>query len=428
MGRFGVLAQLVERDDGIVEVIGSIPLYSIYNIFEVHMALLQNLSDPGVDAIFGIQDEYRKDKRTCKVNLTVGVYIDEDRQPPAVMRAIKEAERRLTDAEKTKSYIGIAGDDQYLALTQDIVLGDIDSSNIVRIQTVGGTSALRSGFEFLRKNGYSNVSLSNPTWANHKQIVGNLDYTVHTYPYMDTIKNFDLLVEHLKGLPEKTVCLFQARCHNPTGVDFTKDQWRQISLLCKENNLFPFFDSAYQGFADSLEEDNWSMRHFLEEGHEMFVAHSYSKSFALYNDRIGALFVRVKDKTLAQIVKRHIMKIIRVSYSNPPAHGSQSIKTILNDGELYKVWVEELQAQRERINDIRLRFSDKMKPYFEKDVINQIAKGRGFFCMLPLNREQIDRLKGEFGVYMTYSGRISLPGLAKDCIDYVVESIATVKG
>lgn len=421
-----MLAQLVERYNGIVEVIGSTPLHSNYKGRDI-MAF-QDLADPGVDAIFGIQDEYRQDNRTCKVNLTVGVYIDEDGNPPAIMEAIKQSEKDLITTEKTKNYLSIAGDTEYLNLTGKLVLGDVDTSRVVKIQTVGGTSALRTGFEFLKKSGYNNVLLSNPTWANHNQIVANLGYQVMKYDYFDSLKDFDGFIKQLKALPEKTVCLLQARCQNPTGVDYSKDQWKQISEVCKERKLFPFFDSAYQGFADSLEEDNWVIRYFFDQGHEMFVAHSFSKSFALYNERVGALFVCAKEANLTEIIKRHIMKIIRINYSNPPSHGSSSIKHILSDGDLYRVWIEELSKQRERINHIRKTFAEKVKPLFGEKISERIECGRGFFTLLPLSVEEIRRLKEEFGVYMTNSGRISLPGLRSDCIDYVVESIAKIKG
>ncbi|MCH9621169.1 MAG: Aspartate aminotransferase [Chlamydiia bacterium] len=392
------------------------------------MSFIDDLINPGIDAIFGIQDEYKKDNRSSKVNLTAGIYLDEDKRPPAVMEAIKLAEQKLNKEETTKNYLSIVGDSNYLQMTEKLVLGDVDSSRIVKIQTIGGTSALSTGFHFLKDNGYENVSLSDPTWANHKQIVAKQGYRVFTYPYFDSIKNFEIFVDHLNSLPKKTICLLQARCHNPTGIDFSKEQWKIISKICLEKNLFPFFDSAYQGFADSLEEDNWVIRYFFEQGHEMFVAHSYSKSFALYNERVGALFVCIKDPGLSEVVKRHISKIIRVNYSNPPSHGSSTIKYVLNDGSLYQIWIDELSKQRNRINDIRKRFADKIKPIFGKELKDQIMSGRGFFCMLPLTKEQIHRLKVEFGVYMTNSGRISLPGLTMDCIDYVVQSIEKVKG
>ena len=205
------------------------------------MAIIDHIQDPGSDAIFGIQTEYRKDVRKEKVNLTVGVYVDEDGGSPPIMAALKMGEQKHLAMETTKNYLSIAGDSEYLALTAKLVFGDLDFQRAAMIQTVGGTSALRTGFEFLRKNGYSGVSLSNPTWANHKQIVANLDYKVYSYPHIQGIKDFAIICDHVRSLDDTTVVLLQAKCHNPTGLDFTKEQWVEISQICKEKNLFPFY-------------------------------------------------------------------------------------------------------------------------------------------------------------------------------------------
>ena len=392
------------------------------------MAIADSLQDPGTDAIFGIQMEYQQDTRESKVNLTVGVYVGEEGYFPPVMRALRLAEERVVAGETTKNYLGIGGDQEYLSLTAKLIFGEVDASQFAMVQTVGGTSALRTGLEFLRKNGHSKVSLSNPTWANHKQIVGNLDYEVFSYPQVEGVHNFQLVRDHLEGLEEGTVVLLQAKCHNPSGVDFSKEQWKEISAICTKRKLFPFFDSAYQGFATSLKEDAWAVQYFLEEGHEMMVAHSFSKSFAIYNERVGALFVAVKDGEIVPVIKRNLERIIRVNYSNPPCHGSASVKEVLKEDSLRKIWLEELEEHRRRLNDIRERFGDALVPIFGRKVADTISNGNGFFCQVPLNREEIDRLKGEFGVYMTYSGRVSLPGLKRECFSYVVDAIATVKG
>lgn len=391
------------------------------------MALIDHMKDPGTDAIFGIQTEYRSDSRDFKVNLTVGVYEDEDGGDPPIMAALKLGEKKLLAQEETKNYLSIAGDPEYLSLTAKLVFGAIDLEKIAMIQTVGGTSALRSGFEFLRKNGYSSVSLSDPTWANHMQIVDNLEYKVITYPHIQGVKNFSIIRDHLRSLDEKTVVLLQAKCHNPTGVDFTKEQWQEISSICKEKKLFPFFDSAYQGFALSLNEDTWAIKYFLEQGHDIIVAHSFSKSFAIYNERVGALFVAVQDKLSVPLIKRNLMKMVRVNYSNPPFHGAGAIKEVLKDDELIKIWLDELESHRTRINDIRKRFGKALAPMFGQEVADQVSKGYGFFCEIPLTKQEISRLKEKFGVYVTGSGRISLPGLRGECFSYVIEALEKIK-
>lgn len=391
------------------------------------MALIDNIQDPGVDAIFGIQTEYRKDERDFKVNLTVGVYVEEDGGKPPIMKAIKNAEEKLLKDEITKSYLGIAGDQEYLSLTAKLVFGDIDQSEIAMIQTIGGTSALRLGFEFLRKNGLDQVSVSDPTWANHLQILNNLDYKIHTYDHREAAINFAVYLDHLNSLDNGSLILLQARNHNPTGIDFTKSQWKEISEICKKKNLFPFFDSAYQGFAQSLKDDAWAIRYFIEEGHDIIVAHSFSKSMALYNERVGALFVLFNDKNKTEIIKRNLMKIVRVNYSNPPFHGAAAVKNILKDDQLYAIWQAELKEHRERINHIRKKFANALIPFIEEKKVAEIANGNGFFCQVPFTKEEIDRLKHEFGIYMTYSGRISLPGLNENCFGYVIDSFKKIK-
>lgn len=391
------------------------------------MALIDNLKDPGTDAIFGIQSEYRKDERDFKVNLTVGVYIDENGGKPPIMKALKAAEKGLLDAEKTKSYLGIAGDKEYLSLTAELVFGKIDEERLSMVQTVGGTSALSTGFALLKKNGMTVVSLSDPTWANHKQIVGSLGYKTVTYPQVDGVKNFSLVRDHLNGLDQGTVLLLQAKSHNPTGVDFTKDQWKEICLICKEKDLYPFFDSAYQGFATSLKEDAWAVRHFVEAGLDVMVAHSFSKSFAIYNERVGALFVVQKDKSLVPVVSRNLEKLVRVNYSNPPFHGAAAIKAVLKDENLCKLWQAELDTHRERINLLRAKFGDSLQGIFGNDVAATIKEGHGFFCQVPLSKKEICRLKEEYAVYMTGSGRVSLPGLSDNSFAYVIDSIRKVK-
>ncbi len=391
------------------------------------MAFIHHLSDPGTDPIFGLQTEYRKDERDFKINLTIGVYTDEDGKPPAIMRVLKKAEEQLLKQESTKNYLGIAGDEEYLTLTAKLVFGDIDQECLAKIQSVGGTSALRTGFEFLKKNGFSHVSISDPTWANHHQILSDLGYTIVTYPHLKAMSDFSVLIDHLYSLPEKSAVLLQAKSHNPTGIDFTKEQWMQISQICKKRKLFPFFDSAYQGFAHSLREDTWAISYFVKEGHDLFVAHSFSKSFAIYNERVGALFAVIQDKNSMGLVMRNLLRLVRVNYSNPPAHGSSCIKSVLKSPELYELWVEELSEQRNRINSIRERLSIELKPIFGQSVYLQVRDGSGFFCELPLTLAEITQLKKEFGVYVTDSGRISLPGLLNKSFQYVIDSLKKVK-
>ena len=391
------------------------------------MSLIGNLLDPGTDPIFGIQTEYVKDARDFKVNLTVGVYIDEKGGKPSIMEALKEAEAKLLEEEKTKNYLGIAGDEEYLSLTAKLVFGDFDHNRLSMIQTVGGTSALKTGFELLKQGGFTDVSVSDPTWDNHHQILDSLNYKVHTYAHRKAALDFTIYEKHLKNLPNGSAILLQVCNHNPTGIDFTKEQWGIISKICKEKSHYPFFDSAYQGFAHSLGEDTWAVKFFVENGHDLMIAHSFSKSFAIYNERVGALFAVNKDTKDAELVKRNLMKIVRVTYSNPPAHGSSSIKYVLKDEKLKKMWERELNQNKDRINSNRKKLAKALEGLFKDTTAKEIGEGNGFFCQVPFTKEEIARLKEEYGIYMTGSGRISLPGLNDACFSYVIDSFKKIR-
>jgi len=392
------------------------------------MTITDNLEDPGTDPIFGIQTEYQQDLRPFKIDLTVGVYVGESEKKPSIFHSVKEAEKELIETETTKSYLSIAGDRVFLEKTAHLIFGECDLSKMAMVQTVGGTSALHLGWEFLKKRGFSTVSVSNPTWDNHLQILNALGYTPLSYPQLEGAFDFSLITNHLKSLPKKTVVLLQAKSHNPTGVDFTKKQWEELSTILKERDLFPFIDSAYQGFAHSIDEDAWLIRLLLKEKHEFFVAHSYSKSFGLYNERVGAFYGIFQNADQAKLVQSNLNRLVRVNYSNPPSHGSSVIKTILSNPKLKTSWIDELSGQRDRMNAIRNKLADALAPIFDENVILTIKKGHGFFCQLPLKRDEIYQLKKEYAIYMTQSGRISLPGLKESSFDYVLDSIRKVKG
>jgi aspartate/tyrosine/aromatic aminotransferase len=391
------------------------------------MAIVDRLNDPGTDPIFGIQTEYRQDLRDFKVDLTVGVYVPDEGGKPPIMSTLKQAERRLIEEETTKAYLSISGDREFLEATAKLIFNDADQSRMAMVQTVGGTSALHLGFEFLRKNGYKTASISDPTWDNHNQILSDLDYEIVTYPHQQAVEDFSILVKHLHELPEKTVVLLQSKSHNPTGIDFTKAQWEEISSILKARDLFPFIDSAYQGFSQSLEEDAYVIGFLLDQGHDLFVAHSFSKSFAIYNERVGAFYAVIKDPKQVGLLQRNLNRLVRVNYSNPPAHGALAIRNILNDPHLKALWEKELEGYRNRINGIREKFSAALTPIFGEKFSASIKNGYGFFCQIPFTVEQVSRLKKEFGVYLTNSGRISLPGLNSKSFDYVMDCIRKVK-
>ena len=337
-----------------------------------------DLEDPGVDPIYGIQNIISKDSRDV-INLTVGVYVPKKGGKPPVISAIKLAEKKLLEEEKTKSYLPISGDNDFLNLTAQLIFDKFDKNKICMVQSVGGTSALSTGFSFLKKNGITDVSVSNPTWANHMTILENFQFTIHRYHHMKAVRDFSVLISHLEGLAKNTIILLQPTCHNPTGIDFSKSEWEAIAEICIKRELIPFFDNAYQGFAHSLQEDAWPIRHFYEKGLDMFVAHSFSKSFSLYNERVGALFFVTKNVKQKDKMQRILNRLIRVNYSNPPNHGSSCIKIILQDEALKRAWLEELMKQRNRMVATRKKFAGNLDNVFDESIIKELSTGNGFF-------------------------------------------------
>lgn len=386
-----------------------------------------NAEDPGVDPIYGIQKIIKKDPREV-INLTIGVYRTMESPKPPVLEVVKKAEKILLDLEDTKNYLPISGDSQFLDLTADLVFGDEQQSNrILKFQSIGGTSALSLGFSYLQKNGYTKVCVSDPTWANHAGIILSKGLLLEKYPYLNGLKQFHLIEDVLNKLEENTIVLLHASCHNPTGLDFTKEQWKSIADICDKKGLIPFFDSAYQGFGSSLEEDAWAIRYFYQKGLDFLVAHSFSKSFSMYNERVGALFLITNNDKQNQKIERVMNKLIRVDYSNPPNHGSNCIKLILSDPSLRALWEKELSLQRESIKNWRVQLADQLHDHVDAEIEHLIRSGNGFFCLLPYNSKDIERLKKEFAIYLTQSGRMNLAGLNSNNFPQIVNALKSMR-
>ena len=276
----------------------------------------------------------------------------------------------------------------------------------------GGTGALRVGGELLKQEVGGRIAYSDPTWANHRQIFTRAGLEVESYPYGD----FERCKKFLKGLPPGTAVVLQASCHNPTGIDFSIEEWKELSKLCKSGGLLPFFDIAYQGMGQGVEEDAGAIRLFMEEGHEMVVACTQSKNFGIYSERTGAVFFVTESEAAAKKVGSRVKPIIRGLYSNPPSHGGKIVAAILGEASLKKMWEEELQVMRTRLKNVRELLAKKLSaPY--------ILQGQGMFAMLKLKAEEILRLKKEYGIYMTQDGRVNLAGLNADAIDYLSKSV-----
>ncbi|MDO6618296.1 MULTISPECIES: amino acid aminotransferase [unclassified Shewanella] len=385
------------------------------------------------DPILGLTDAFKKDTRTDKVNLGVGIYKDEAGQTP-VLTSVKKAEAILLETEKTKNYLGIEGVERYNQVVQSLLFGK--DSAIIRdkraftAQAPGGTGSLRVAAEFLVNNTDSNILwVSNPTWANHQNIFQTAGLEIKEYGYYKAETHdmdFDAMVTDLNTAQAGDMVLLHGCCHNPTGIDLTIEQWQIIGQLCSDKQLVPLFDFAYQGFGAGIEEDAQGLRAVAAKVPELLVANSFSKNFGLYNERIGAVTVVAETEVVAQKSFSQIKKTIRASYSNPPAHGGLIVSTILSDDGLRKEWESELSAMRQRIAEMRTLFVDTLKQEGVSQDFSFISRQNGMFSFSGLNKQQVTRLKEEFGVYIVGSGRISVAGMTKQNIPVICKAIAQV--
>lgn len=385
------------------------------------------------DPILGLNEQYIADTRPGKVNLGVGVYYDDQGRIP-LLGAVRKAETARIEAAAARGYLPIEGIAGYNAGAQALLLGK-DSAlaaagRVLTTQALGGTGALKIGADFLRQLlPGSKVLISDPSWENHRALFERAGFEVGTYAYYDAATrglNFEAMLADLKAAPAKTIVVLHACCHNPTGADPTADQWKQIAAVVKENNLVPFLDIAYQGFGDGLKEDAAVVRLFADMDMTMFISSSFSKSFSLYGERVGALTVVAGSKDEATRVLSQLKRVIRTNYSNPPTHGGTVVSTVLNTPELFALWEEELAGMRDRIRLMRAQLVDKIKEHGGKQDFSFVLKQRGMFSYSGLSAAQVDRLREEHGVYAVSSGRICVAALNSGNIDKVAAGIAAV--
>ncbi|NYT79366.1 aspartate/tyrosine/aromatic aminotransferase [Alcaligenaceae bacterium] len=385
------------------------------------------------DPILGLNEQYNADARTSKVNLGVGVYYDDQGRIP-LLDAVRKAEDALVQAHSPRGYLPIDGIPGYNSGAQALLLGKnsplLASGRVLTAQTLGGTGALKIGADFLKlllPN--SKVVISNPSWENHRALFQAAGFTVDTYPYYDAATHgldFAGMLSGLQALPEKTIVVLHACCHNPTGVDPTLDQWKQIVEVVKQKNLVPFVDIAYQGFGDGLEEDAAVARLFADSDLTMLISSSFSKSFSLYGERVGALTLVCSSKEESARVLSQLKRVIRTNYSNPPTHGGKIVASVLNTPELNDVWTAELAGMRDRIRTMRTQLVEKLKAHGVSQDFDFVLKQRGMFSYSGLTSEQVDRLREEHGVYAVSSGRICVAALNSGNIDAVAKAIAAV--
>jgi len=385
------------------------------------------------DPILGLTETYLADSRPNKVNLGVGVYYDDNGKLP-LLRAVKKAEEARIAKGLARGYQPIDGPAAYNKAVQALLFGEsspeLTSGRVVTMDTLGGTGGLKVGADYLRRLiPGSNVLISDPTWENHRGVFENAGFQVGTYTYYDAKTHgldFGGMVKSLKGLPDRSIVLLHACCHNPTGVDLTAQQWEEVVTLCRVKNFVPFLDLAYQGFGDGIAQDALAVELFSKSGLPFLVASSFSKSFSLYGERVGALTIVTADASEATRVLSQAKRIIRTNYSNPPTHGGAIVTDVLTTPELRKLWEDELAEMRNRIREMRMEFVARLKALNVKQDFSFVARQRGMFSFSGLNPQQVDRLREEFAIYAIQSGRICVAAMNSGNIDRVVKSVAAV--
>lgn len=385
--------------------------------------MIKDLAVKPPDPLLKIIKMFRDDPRTDKIDLGVGVYRDESGETP-VMAAVKEAERRLHLAQRTKTYVGQQGDVEFLQLVGDLAFGK-HASDLISIQTVGGTGALRLGCDLLRESGAKRVLLPEPSWPNHPAIIAAARLERVSIPSFNVAEqriDMDALLAGFTRAERGDAIILQACCHNPLGADFSLEQWAQLATACVEHSVIPFIDLAYQGFGDGIDEDVAGLRTILARVPEAVIAVSEAKSFGVYRERVGALYVKAPEKARAA-AQSNMFAIARANYSMPPDHGAALVRDVLKSDDLRQQWRDELDHIRAHIKSTRAALAAER---INSIPMHLIATQKGMFSTLPLNEAQIVELRERYGIYMTDAARINVAGLRKADIPRFVEALKAV--
>lgn len=386
------------------------------------------------DPILSLMEEFGKDQRSHKVNLSIGLYYNEDNIVPQ-LNAVKAAYKNIEASnDQVKLYLPMDGLRSYNQATQALVLGQESQARrdgrAVTIQTLGGSGALKVGADFLKKYfPESDVWVSQPTWENHIAIFNGAGLHTHFYPYFDAATNdvnVPAMLEKLKQLPAKSIVLLHPCCHNPTGADLTPAEWDQVIEVLQKQDLIPFLDIAYQGFGQGLEQDTYAIRALDQTGMNFIVSNSFSKIFSLYGERIGGLTFVCDDQATAQKVLGQLKATVRRIYSSPPTTGALLVDNVLNNADLTAQWEAELKEMRERIIKMRQILNEKLSQALPERDFSYLVKQQGMFSYTGLTAEQVDILKDQYGIYLVRSGRMCAAGLNLNNIDYVADSITEV--
>ena len=385
------------------------------------------------DPILGLNEAFNADSRADKVNLGVGVYFTEAGKIP-LLQAVQMAERQRLEAAMARGYLPIDGVASYNQGVQHLLFGKdsplLSAQRVLTVQALGGTGALKIGADFLQRLlPDTQVAISNPSWENHRALFENAGFNVSEYRYYDAATyalDFSGMLDALRKLPKQSIVVLHACCHNPTGVDLTTPQWQEVIAVLQACAHIPFIDMAYQGFAEGIEADGLVIRLFAESGLSFFVSSSFSKSFSLYGERVGALSIVTQNTDESARVLSQIKRVIRTNYSNPPTHGATIVANILHDATLRTMWEQELAEMRERIKAMRHTLVDLISARTAKYDFSFVKQQRGMFSYSGLSANQVDKLCRQYAIYAVSTGRICVAALNQKNIERVAEAIVAV--
>jgi len=395
--------------------------------------IYEKIKEAPKDPILGLTEEFKSDKNPVKVNLSVGVYQDDNGKTPT-FESVTLAEKKLIDINSSKTYKPIDGDSTFLEESIKLVLGENlyseFNSKTFGFNTPGGTGALKLASDFLYNfSSKSNVWLSNPTWPNHGPVFNSSGFNTKSYDYFDNNNNnvdFENMIKSIKLIPEKDIIVLHGCCHNPTGADLDLDQWIEVARLIREKNLIAVCDFAYQGLGEGIEKDAEGVRVLVKELDNLIICSSYSKNFGLYSERVGCLIYHTKNINNYLSVQSNFKKVARTIYSNPPAHGSDIVKTILIDDSLRKIWLKNLNEAKDRIINMRKSLVDSLiNENCDRD-FSFIVNQKGMFSFTGLSEAEVMELKEKYSIYIVKSGRINVAGITSNNVEYIAKAISEV--
>ena len=397
--------------------------------------MFQHVEPFGGDPILSLNEDFQKDPRPHKINLSIGIYFDDEGRIP-VMASVQQAQRMLLEQNGPKPYLPIEGAANFRTEVQALLFGAgheaVRAGRVATIQSVGSSGGLKVGADFLKRwFPDSGVWMSDPTWENHRSMFEGAGITVHTYPYYDPATGglrFADMMATLRTLPARSIVLLHACCHNPTGVDLTRAQWDELVPLIEQRGLLPYLDLAYQGFGDGIEADAYAVRKLADAGVSFFIANSFSKSMSVYGERCGALSVVCPDGPQAERVLGQLKFTVRRNYSSPPIHGGQLVALVLGTPALRQQWERELDGMRERIIAMRRRLHTVISQKVPGRNFDYFLSQRGMFSYTGLSAAQVDRLREEHAVYLVRSGRICVAGLNSHNVEAAAQAMATEIG